>query len=189
MMGRTDAAGWAAAITHQPDVLYLDTETTGLGRADEIVDIAVLDNAGRVLLNTLVKPRRPIPPDATAIHRISDHHVRNAPAWPEVYRLLIELLGSYHHVVVYNADFDRRLIGQSCSVHLLPAPNTQWHCAMKQYAVFAGDRSGYYGGYRWFKLEQAIARLGLSDLAEHRALADARACRAVVHAMACQQVA
>ena len=150
--GQADAVRWAAMITRRSDVLYLDTETTGLGETDEIVDIAVIDNDGRVLLDTLVKPRRPIPAGATAIHRIADHDVVGAPSWPEVYPVLLDALSGHHHVVVFNADFDRRLIQQSCAAHRLAPPVTRWHCAMKQYAAFVGDRtpgSPTTAGTRW----------------------------------------
>ncbi len=182
--GRSDAEIWARGICERMDVLYLDTETTGLGNGDEVVDIAVLDNAGRALLDTLVKPRRSIPADSIAIHGISDAMVRNAPTWPEVYPLLIELLVSYRHLVVYNADFDRRLIGQSCAAHALIPPSARWHCAMKRYAAYAGDWNTSFGDYRWVNLGQAVRRLGVNVLADHRAVSDARACRAVVRAMA-----
>ncbi len=182
--GQADAVRWAAMITRRSDVLYLDTETTGLGKLDEIVDIAVIDNDGRVLLDTLVKPQRPIPAAATAIHRIADHHVVGAPAWPEVYPGLLELLDGHHHVVVYNADFDRRLIQQCCATHRLAPPVTRWHCAMKQYAAFVGDLNPQFGDYRWHNLNHAVRRFKLHVVADHRALSDTRACWSVVRAMA-----
>jgi len=166
------------------DVLYLDTETTGLGDRDEVLDIAVVDNAGRVLLDTLVKPRGSIPRDSIAIHGIDDAKVRDAPTWPDVYPLLTDLLRNYRHLVVYNADFDRRLIGQSCAAHALTPPLARWHCAMKRYAAFAGERNLRFGGYRWVNLSQAVQRLNVTLTPDHRAVSDARACRAVVRAMA-----
>ena len=46
----------------------LDTETTGLYDDAEIVEISIIDENGGVLLDTLVKPLKPIPAEATAIH-------------------------------------------------------------------------------------------------------------------------
>ncbi|MGA7671564.1 MAG: 3'-5' exonuclease [Nitrolancea sp.] len=182
--GRSDAVSWALGICERTDVLYLDTETTGLGDGDEVLEIAVLDNTGRVLLDTLVKPGCVIPRESIAIHGIDEAKVRYAPSWLEVYPLLTELLLSFRHVVVYNADFDRRLIGQSCSANALTPPQARWHCAMKRYAAFAGERNPRYGGYRWVNLGQAVSRLKINVTPDHRAVSDAQACRAVVHAMA-----
>jgi DNA polymerase-3 subunit epsilon len=181
---RTEAIDWALETIRRPDVLYLDTETTGLGDRDELVDIAAIDNSGRVLLNTLIKPHRPIPRDATAIHGITDEMVRSAPGWADVYPRFLDLLASYRHVIVYNADFDRRLIQQTCVSVTLSLPRANWHCAMKRYADFAGEPDRYGRGNRWFPLGQAVSRLGVTLIPDHSALADARACREVVRAMA-----
>jgi len=180
---RATAVGWAVETIGRADVVYLDTETTGLGALDELVDIAAIDNSGRVLLNTLIKPRCPIPSGAAAIHGITDWSVRDAPTWSEVYPLFVELIASYRHAIVYNAAFDQRLIHQTCSACALVPPSVNWHCAMKRYASFAGV-PGKYGGYRWHQLGQAIDQLGVKLHPDHRALTDARACRAVVQAMA-----
>ena len=181
---RAEAIDWAQQTIRRPDVLYLDTETTGLGDRDELVDIAAIDNSGRVLLNTLIKPRRPIPRDASAIHGITDEMVRSAPSWADIYPRYLDLLASYRHVIVYNADFDQRLIQQTCIAVTLSPPRATWHCAMKQYANFAGEPDRYGRGYRWFQLVQAVSQLGVTLIPDHSALADARACREVVRAMA-----
>lgn len=47
-----------AAAEYLRDCVILDTETTGLHDA-EIVQIAVIDHAGTVLLDTLVNPPHP----------------------------------------------------------------------------------------------------------------------------------
>lgn len=180
---RSEAIDWAVETVERGDVLYLDTETTGLGDTDELVDIAVIDNRGRTLLNTLIKPRRPIPADATAVHGISNLSVRHAPVWAEVYPRFLELMSGYQHVIVYNADFDQRLIRQTCYACALILPHVNWHCAMKKYAAFVGVR-GSYGDYRWHQLRQAVSQLGINLIPDHSALTDAQACRAVVQAMA-----
>lgn len=180
---RAAAIAWAAATIARPDVLFLDTETTGLGHDAEVVEIAVLDSHGTPLLDTLVRPQRPIPREATAIHRISDAMVVNAPTWPDVYTELLGLLRTRPHVVVYNAAFDRRIIQQTNRQHAIAAPTARWHCVMLQYAAFAGQRNPRTGDYRWHSLERATAAVGVPQ-PSHRARGDADACRALVHAMA-----
>ena len=70
-------------MIQQGDYLVLDTETTGIHQA-EIVQIAVVDSADNVLLDTLVKPVSRIPYDATRIHGITDSMVAEAPGWGEI---------------------------------------------------------------------------------------------------------
>jgi len=180
---RAAAVAWAAEMLRRRDVLFLDTETTGLDGRAEIVEIAVVDARGRVLLDTLVRPLRPIPPDALAIHGITDRMVAGAPMWPEVHAELARLFRECPHVVVYNAAFDRRVIAQTARQHCLPPPIAEWHCAMLQYAAYAGQRHPDTGGYRWHRLDRAAAALGVPR-PTHRALGDALACRSVVAAMA-----
>ncbi|NDD11792.1 MAG: hypothetical protein EB072_03880 [Betaproteobacteria bacterium] len=54
--------------------VFLDTETTGLSPSsgDKIVEIAIVDGSGRILLNSLVDPGRAIPWHATNVHGITD---------------------------------------------------------------------------------------------------------------------
>jgi len=179
---RCAAGAWAARIAGDPGALYLDTETTGLGNGDEVVEIAVVDNAGAVRWQTLLRPQAAIPAGAMAVHGIDDRMVAGAPTLADVADDLHRLL-SGRTVVVYNAEYDRRLIGQSCARHGVAAPACGWECAMLQYARFAGEWNPRRNDYRWHKLDQAARAFGQRP-GGHRAAADALACRHVVHGMA-----
>ena len=180
---RVTAINWARQASIDPGTVYLDTETTGLDRRAEIVDIAVVSADGRVLLDTLVKPSRSIPAEVIRIHGITDQMVANAPGWPDVARRLGAILDAASRVVVYNASFDRRIIDQCNFRHDIAGTRSRWQCAMEQYASFAGT-SGRRGGYRWHKLIDAAASFGHREAVQHRALTDTRLCRAVVRSMA-----
>ena len=175
------AVTWAARVTGDPDAVYLDTETTGLGPDAEIVEVAVVGCDGEVLLDTLVRPARPIPAGASAVHGLTDADVAAAPAWEAVFARLAAVIDR-RVVVVYNADFDRRLVEQCCARRRLASPAVDWQCAMRAFAEFAGE-PGRAGGYRWHPLDRAARTFGLAP-GGHRALADALACRAVVLGMA-----
>ena len=179
--GRATASAWAAAIVDEPRAVFLDTETTGLGGDAEVIEIAVVARDGSLLLDTLVRPERPIPRDAFAIHGISDDTVANAPTWCEIYASLCTILDG-GTAVVYNASFDRRIITQCCRHHTLRAPEPTWECAMRSYATFRGERDNR-GRIRMHKLASAAMTFGASP-GGHRAAADAFACRAVVLGMA-----
>lgn len=64
---------------------YLDTETIGLAAGfDEILQIGLVDEAGNVLLDTLVRPtRRTEWPEAEKIHGITPADVADAPTQAE----------------------------------------------------------------------------------------------------------
>jgi DNA polymerase-3 subunit epsilon len=181
---RAEAVAWAARVVVDPRIVFLDTETTGLGADAEIVDVAVVDGRGRVLLDTLVRPSGPIPREVTGIHGITDAMVAGAPGWRQVYPELARLLSAASGVVIYNAEFDTRIISQCNTRHGLPRCSAGWQCAMLQYAAFVGVRHARYGGWRWHKLADAAAAFGYSGAGRHRALSDTLMCRAVVEGMA-----
>src|SRR5205814_1881064 len=89
---RRAAGAWAAAIAAHPTAVFLDSETTGLDHQAEIIEIAIVDARGAVLLDTFVRPDSRIPPEVTRIHGIVDAMVAGAPRWPALYPQLFALL-------------------------------------------------------------------------------------------------
>ena len=76
----------------EANALILDTETTGLGDDAEVVELAVIDCAGAVLLDTLVRPSGPVPAEAAAIHGITDAMLADAPTWSEIHARFCDLV-------------------------------------------------------------------------------------------------
>ncbi|CAI1758724.1 3'-5' exonuclease [Serratia marcescens] len=166
--------------------LVLDTETTGLDDKAEIIEIAVIDATGKVLLNTLVKPSKPIPAEATAIHGITDEMVKDAPTWPEVNPQLSCLI-SGKTIAIYNAEYDLRLLEQTDRIwKVTPKISVmpQIVCAMHEYAEFYGQKSDR-GSYKWQKLTAAAEQQGvIIEGTPHRALSDCMTTLGVIKAMA-----
>ena len=180
---RRTALLWAKEVVIAPDVVFLDTETTGVRPTDDVVDIAVISTSGDVLFQQLVKPSRPIPADTSQFNGISNAMLADAPDLQDIYPALAELLAG-RVVVAYNVAFDRSMLsGAAARRGLPPLESTRWTCAMEAYAAYNGESSWHRPGFRWMSLEKATARLGIPK-PTHRALADAEACRAVVHALA-----
>ena len=88
---RKHAIQTAQAVLSRGPV-YLDTETTGLERFDEIIEISIVDDEGQVVFESLVKPSQPIPYSATMVHGITDEAVQSARAWPIVCQQVREAL-------------------------------------------------------------------------------------------------
>lgn len=150
------------------DTLYLDTETTGLFGDVGIVEIAIVDDAGRAVVNTLVNPRMPIPPDASRIHGIRDEDV---VAMPTIDDLMPSVNAAIRGrpLVIYNAAYDQPLF--RCRL----AEAAEVLCAMRRFkqlpiAIGRGNgtlqRAAEWAGHVWTG-------------AAHRALADALAARTV----------
>lgn len=174
---------WARSVVADPAIVYLDTETSGLGPDAEIVDLAILGQDGDVLLDTLVRPIRPIPPEATAVHGITDADVATSSPWSALYGAVRMVLQD-KVVCGFNASYDVGVIHAVTAVAGLDPLDLPYQCAMKAHAEFAGVPGNYRGSYRWHKLGEACALLGVPPTGYHRAKADAEACRQVVRAMA-----
>jgi len=178
------------AMLQSENFVVLDTETTGLERG-EIVQIAIVERGGTVLLNTLVKPFMPIPADATAIHGISDGTIAEAdpPIWSTVRQQVYDILAG-RQVVIYNAVYDRKMMHQSSECWGLPKIDwkeiaTFW-CAMEAFAEHYGDYNEYRQSYRWQKLSTAARHYRIRQIDAHTALDDAETTRQLCLAMAAE---
>jgi len=65
--------------------IYYDTETTGVKPdKDRIIELAAYDPLNDTTFQSLISPSCPIPPEASAIHHITDDMVENAPTFKQV---------------------------------------------------------------------------------------------------------
>lgn len=90
--------------------LAVDTETTGMSPMDghrlvEVARVAVVNGQLGEEWSSLVQPGRPIPPDASRVHGITDAMVKDAPAATEVGRALRAACADLP-LVFHNAPFD-----------------------------------------------------------------------------------
>lgn len=164
--------------------VIVDTETTGLGTDAEIVEISIVDCAGNILLDTLVKPSKAIPAEATAIHGITDEMVADAPVWGEVLPHVVEL--TRKGWVAYNASFDARMLRQSGGDFALHEDICSPECVMKLYANYNGEWDVRRRKCRWKRLVDAAAALKVNagEGSPHRSLYDCNLTLGVILAIA-----
>lgn len=166
------------------NAIIIDTETTGLDRTDEIVEISAIDCEGNVLMDTLVRPVGEIGAQAQAIHGISHEQTQRAPSFNQVLGNLINICRG-RTVVMYNASFDARMIHQSAAHHRTEAPNFSPHCAMNNYARFHGEWDSRREQWKWQSLAKAADQMGVTVKGNaHRALTDCQTTLALIKAMA-----
>ena len=173
------AAAWAQEVLDDPATVFLDTETTDL--YGFLVEIAVTDRHGAVLLDSLVDPRAEIEPGAQAVHGIGAADLVGAPTYAELAGRLWAVLRG-RRVIIYNVSFDTAVLRREvlrAAAELGPEPrdaedrywaplehSARWGCAMQWYAQWWGEWDHYHRDYTW-------QRLG----GGHRALGDCRATR------------
>ncbi|MBI5711418.1 MAG: 3'-5' exonuclease [Candidatus Eisenbacteria bacterium] len=98
------------SLLHGVRLAVLDTETTGLDPASghalvEVASVTLEDGVVRDTWATLVRPGRPIPPAAAAVHGITDAMVAQAPEPPPVAAELRRRCGDLP-IALHNAAFD-----------------------------------------------------------------------------------
>jgi len=95
--------------------IVLDTETTGFDprTGDRLIEVGCIEiedllPTGRTF-HRYVNPERPIPPDSTRVHGITDDKVRDAPRFAQVVAELCDFVGDAP-IIAHNAAFDRSFI-------------------------------------------------------------------------------
>jgi len=153
--------------------LFIDTESTGRHPPrDSLVEIAIVDDCGNTILDSLINPQRPIG-DAKAYHHITGESVAAAPTlrqlWPRIEAIVFGC-----HVIAWNLDHELKYL------KLIPQSAGHMSCAMKRFAPMYGEYSGFHNDYVWKSLKDAMDFTSCKwDGPPHRALTDALACRAV----------
>jgi DNA polymerase-3 subunit epsilon len=155
--------------------VILDTETTGLNKSDEIIQLAVIDLDGNTLLNESIRPtkKKRIAADAVAIHGLTMEVLSSCETFAELARPLERAIGK-KTIITYNAEFDMRMYVQSYRLAGGFLPRGNWECAMLMYAQYVGEWNDYHHNYRWQKLPGG----------SHSALGDCLATLEVLRTMA-----
>ncbi len=168
--------------------VFLDTETTGLGEDDQIIEISVINTQGRVMIDKLVKTQKECHPKALETHGISPEKIAEfGYDWTLIQPVLLSIFGCYP-VAIFNASFDLRLIKQTCAEHGLPVPDCV-HIDVMELANRHFNRHAI-----WDKERSQFRRLSLARCCElagvefegkaHRALSDSKVTLALLQAMA-----
>lgn len=168
--------------------VILDTETTGTGFKDVVIEVGIVDVNGKVLYDKLVNPARPIPPESSAVNQITDAMVADAPLWRQAWSEIEPILRG-RVIGIYNAEFDMRLLKQSNDAAHLPwtLEYSQAFCIMKLFSAYYGEWNPRYSGFKAHRLEFAgnLAKIDLPN--NHHAVDDAKLTAALLQYIASQK--
>ena len=173
----------AAADLVDSRALIIDTETTGLGVDDEVIEIAVCDMDGQPVYHSLVRPSCPVSPDARAANGITDAELAAAPPWSDVQPGFLAAIAGRRGLAAYNAPFDRRLIMQTARRDDLRRLD-DIQCVMKLFAGYAGDLAPDGTFFKRTSLLNAARHFGWSAPQRHRAIDDCEMAAFVLRSIA-----
>lgn len=138
----------------------VDTETTGFGKTDRVVEIAIILIDGKEITQeweTLINPERDI--SNSEIHGITSNSVSLAPTFGQVSEDIASLLDD-RIFVAHNLPFDKKMLEQEFSRINKPIDFGNGFCTLQATKM---------------KLEVACKEYGFENETAHRALTDARA--------------
>lgn len=145
--------------------IILDTETTGLiPQYDEILQLAIIDGEGNILLNHYYKPQYQEEwPESERIHHISPTMVKDKNTIESDLPVIQDLFDRAKEVVVYNAEYDLAFLGE-LGIKL------SWSKVIDTMREYGRQ----YHKTDYYKLEKAARECGYTYHA-HDALADIQA--------------
>ncbi len=162
----------ATAPDTSPEIfIVFDTETTGLDATggDELIEfgaIPIIDGELRedCAFQSLIDPDRPIPPDATRVHGVTDEMVRGKPRLELVLPEFLRFCGP-HPLVAQNAKFDMGFLQAACTRLEKAMPTGEVHDTMLlSRQVFPGARR--------HSLDDICYRLDIEVGNRHRSIDD-----------------
>src|SRR3990167_4120796 len=116
--------------------IILDTETTGLDPSSghRIIEIGCLElinflPTGRTY-HQYINPERDVPPDATAIHGITDDFLADKPVFEDIVDDFLGFIGD-STLVIHNANFDMKFLNaELAKVHKPKLKFSRTFCTM-----------------------------------------------------------
>lgn len=128
----------------------VDSETTGVGSQDKAVEVAgfyCVDNEIVDHYESLVNPGIPIPPEASAIHHLTDEDVVDAPSIEDAMVPFFEQ--EFDFVVAHQASFDKRMMDFG---------NAPWACSLKMARAVYPDAPSHKNQFLryWLKLPKLV---------------------------------
>lgn len=150
------------------DLVFVDTETTGLFNADHVIELGAVDSNEVVLFDSILKPKRKrkIHPMAIKAHGITESKLVGKPRLIDVQNDVMRCLEK-KYVVFYNARFDVGKMLKSSDGHIFDSC-AGVICLMKVY-------KDYHKNSKNTSLIKACDsyRIKYDDVPNHRAVGDA----------------
>lgn len=89
------------------DLIFIDTETTGIGPDDKLIQVAYR-TTNNIDVNEFYKPNRPIDIGAMAVHHITEKMIVDKPAFKDsdIYKDLEKRFSAGEIFIAHNAKFD-----------------------------------------------------------------------------------
>lgn len=148
--------------------VLFDTETTGVGPEDEIVELGIIDCRGNVLYDGMFKPEQRMNPAASKVSGITDEMLADKPLFKDEFWKIMSMMNQ-SGVIAFNEAFDERMFYQTARKYGL---DTEVLDGIFKVSYCAESLYDHYIGYDKTKLEIACEVEGIELVQTHRATDD-----------------
>jgi DNA polymerase III epsilon subunit-like protein len=168
--------------------VFLECKPSRLEPQAEVVELALIDSDGSLILDELVRPKRRIKLAAVEVHGITNEIAKQAQPWTECWPKVDRLI--YGRLVgIFGRELQLGWLTQSVRADFLRWNHDPEHffCIQKVHAEFQAEWDPATRAFRTYTLENAATLTGLNpEPSEYRrrALEDARLARAIMLVMA-----
>ena len=90
----------------------LDTETTGLGIYDEVVELSILNDSGEEIYHSFFEPTQRVNPEAAATTGLTNAVLKGQPKFVDEWDKIVAAIDG-RRIAGHNIAFDKRLMEQS----------------------------------------------------------------------------
>lgn len=170
---------WAQHTLGLPGLAFMEIDTTGLEYNDEMIRFTLIDKAGNVLEDCLIKPTtRVLGPQASAINGIKPEQLYEAlpiiQAWERIQQALRD-----RSVMSFGLEWDQQQLDRAARRHGLARIRVRGECLQRQ-------ATRYYQGEYGLRLAELCARAGapLPDHPHQTSLDRAQGQRVILQAFA-----
>ncbi len=169
----TEAIKWFKNLEDKK-YLIIDTETTGLTNFDEIIELGIIDNNGKIVFDNRFNPIKHVSFGAYNTHGISEDILKDCKDFRLYYDKIKDILEN-KNIVGYSAYFDCDMIKNTCINRNLENINyKKIYDVMRNYAKYNQEWNDYYNNWKWLKLIIACCRQGITVKDSHSAIGDCK---------------
>lgn len=154
---------------HLENCVILDTETTGLYRDDEVIELSVIDMLGRELYHSLYCPQKKIALSASRVNGITNPMLKDEPLFKDEWEAIKEAVG-HRRIIGHNIEFDYRITLSTAK---------RYHIPESEVMMLFRDRidsrliaKKYIKNAENYKLSTLCTMFGITDPQKHRATYD-----------------
>lgn len=160
--------------------IFLDTETTGSGPRDAVIELGIVTAGGEALVDSLVAPLAPVTSGARRVHGISEEDLEGVPSFSAVADRVETAFSEADSIWAFAASYDKRMLLQTAM--LADRPHTSQRLRDGPWKDLQPQATDVLGDKERVSLTDAARRLGVAiptDGRHHRALYDARLARRI----------